>query len=148
MYVQSGAMRRYEDIIDLPHHVSAVRPRMPMSDRAAQFSPFAALTGYEAVIREAGRLTQARIELDECGKALLDGKLHLLLAHLDERPEVTLTYFQPDEKKAGGAYIQVAGRVRKIDAYARTVVLTDGTAVPLRQIYDIESELFDRAGFV
>ena len=100
---------KYDDIIHLPHHVSATRPRMPMLDRAAQFSPFVALTGYEAAVRETARLTDQRVELDESAKAELDRKLRLLLS-LPGQPEASITYFRPDERKEGGAYETVTGR--------------------------------------
>ena len=95
-------MNQYEDIINLPHHVSPTRPQMPMSDRAAQFAPFAALTGYDAAIKETGRLTDEKIELDEEALTALDMKYQFLMDALDDAPEVTITYFQPDERKAGG----------------------------------------------
>ena len=98
-------MNQYEDIINLPHHVSPTRPQMPMSDRAAQFAPFAALTGYDAAIKETGRLTDEKIELDEEALTALDMKYQFLMDALDDAPEVTITYFQPDERKAGGKYV-------------------------------------------
>lgn len=132
----------YDDIIDLPHHVSATRPRMSMIDRAAQFSPFAALTGYDAAIKETGRLTDERIELSEESRATLDRKQQLLMDNLADRPEVSLTYFVPDERKSGGAYVTVTGIVKKVDDYQRLLLLTDGTKIPLDDILDLESELF------
>ena len=96
---------QYEDIINLPHHVSATRPQMSMLDRAAQFSPFAALTGYDAAIKETGRLTDEKIEMDEEALNILNMKFQILVDSLDDEPEVTFTYFKPDERKAGGAYI-------------------------------------------
>lgn len=137
---------QYDDIIDLPHHVSATRSRMSMIDRAAQFSPFAALTGYDAAIKETGRLTDERIELSEESRAVLDRKQQLLLDNLADRPEVSVTYFVPDERKAGGAYVTVTGRVKKVDDYQRLLLLTDGTKIPLDEILDMESELFRSLG--
>ena len=137
---------QYDDIIDLPHHVSATRPRMSMIDRAAQFSPFAALTGYDAAIKETGRLTDERIDLSEESRAALDRKQQLLLDNLADRPEVSVTYFVPDERKAGGAYVTVTGRVKKVDDYQRLLLLTDGTKIPLDEILDMESELFRSLG--
>ena len=137
---------QYDDIIDLPHHVSATRPRMSMIDRAAQFSPFAALTGYDAAIKETGRLTDERIELSEESRAVLDRKQQLLLDNLADHPKVTVTYFVPDERKAGGAYVTVTGRVKKVDDYQRLLLLTDGTKIPLDEILDMESELFRSLG--
>ena len=137
---------QYNDIIDLPHHVSATRPRMPMIDRAAQFSPFAALTGYDAAIKETGRLTDRRIELTEDSRAALDRKQQLLVDNLADHPEVSVTYFVPDERKSGGAYVTVTGRVKKVDDYQRLLILTDGTKIPLDEILDMESELFRSLG--
>ncbi len=133
---------QYDDIIDLPHHVSATRPRMSMIDRAAQFSPFAALTGYDAAIKETGRLTDERIELSEESRAALDRKQQLLLDNLADRPEVSVTYFVPDERKSGGAYVTVTGQVKKIDEFARLLILTDGVKIPLDEVLDLESGLF------
>lgn len=133
---------KYDDILQLPHHVSAVHPQMSMINRAAQFSPFAALTGYDAAVREAARLTDRRIELDENSKDELNGKLQLLIAMLAEQPEVTITYFQPDMHKAGGIYLTVTGRIKKIDEYARAVVLTDGETIDVEDILELESEAF------
>lgn len=133
---------QYNDIIDLPHHVSATRPRMSMIDRAAQFSPFAALTGYDAAIKETGRLTDQRIELSEDSRAALDRKQQLLVGGLADHPEVSVTYFIPDERKSGGAYVTVTGIVKKVDDYQRLLLLTDGTKIPLDDILDLESELF------
>lgn len=133
---------QYDDIIDLPHHVSATRPRMSMIDRAAQFSPFAALTGYDAAIKETGRLTDERIELSEESRIVLDRKQQLLLDNLADRPEVSVTYFVPDERKSGGAYVTVTGQVKKVDEFERLLILTDGTKIPLDEILDMEGELF------
>lgn len=129
---------RYDDIIDLPHHVSRKHPQMPLLDRAAQFAPFAALTGHEAAIKETARLTEEEIELDENSKELLDFRLQQLQEHLSEQLSVTVTYFCPDEKKAGGAYETVAGRVKRVDAYAGELVFTDGRKVELRNIVEME----------
>lgn len=137
--VQSG---NYEDIIHLPHHVSERHPQMPLSARAAQFSPFAALTGHEDAIRETGRLTEDFREPDEDRRELLDNKIRLLQENLSEHPEVEVTYFQPDSKKSGGAYITVRGRVKKIDASSCRMVFTDQTDLALDNICSIEGELF------
>ena len=136
---KSGGAHRYDDLLDLPHHVSGTRPHMSMRDRAAQFSPFAALTGYDAAVRETARLTQPRAELDESSKAMLNEKLQQLQELLEERPEVVITYYVPDERKAGGAYVRAAGQVKKIDGDRRTIVMMDRTEIPLEQIYGIES---------
>ena len=131
---------RYDDIIELPHHVSRKHPQMPLLDRAAQFAPFAALTGHESAIRETARLTEEEIELDENSKELLDFRLQQLQEHLSEQPEVTVTYFCPDEKKSGGAYETVTGKVKKVDGYAGELVFTDGRRVELKGIVELEEE--------
>ena len=144
--MNSESNHQYDDIINLPHHVSDTRPRMSMIDRAAQFSPFAALTGYDAAIKETGRLTDEHIELSEESRAVLDRKQQLLLDNLADHPEVSVTFFVPDERKAGGAYVTVTGRVKKVDDYQRLLLLTDGTKISLDEILDMESELFRSLG--
>ena len=136
---------KYDDIIHLPHHVSQTHPQMPMCDRAAQFSPFAAFTGYGAVIRETGRLTETRPELDEDAKGELDHRLARLSALLESRPLVTVTYFQPDAKKEGGACLVVTGVVRKIDEYHRALVIEDGLQVPISDLLSLDGEWLDGA---
>ena len=131
----------YDDIIHLPHHVSSKRPQMPMSDRAAQFSPFAALTGYDDAIRETGRLTEQKIELDEEALQELNERFNILQEHLCEQPEVRFTYFKPDAQKDGGAYLTVTGVVRKIKLYEREILLQDGTVIPVDDILKIESHI-------
>ncbi|WP_024736694.1 hypothetical protein [Enterocloster asparagiformis] len=133
---------RYDDIIHLPHHVSRAHPPMPAADRAAQFSPFAALTGHEAAIRETARLTDERAELDENAKAVLDEKLSMIQEMLPARPEITVTYFQPDAKKSGGAYVSVTGRVKKLDLYGQCLLMEDGLRIPLGELYDMDGRIF------
>lgn len=128
-------MGAYDDIIHLPHPTSARHPRMPMADRAAQFSPFAALVGHGAAIEETARLTDRKIELTEDEKALLDEKLRLLL---EAGGEGVFTYYLPDERKDGGAYVTAEGAVKKIDPLERRVVLKNGTAIPIEDILEIE----------
>lgn len=128
---------RYDEIMELPHHVSTTRPQMPMSDRAAQFAPFAALTGYDSAIKETGRLTNERIELDEEALTALNRKYQLLMDTLDDAPEVTIIYFQPDERKAGGQYVSATGTVKKVDTFGRRILLQDGTRIPLDSVYDL-----------
>ena len=128
---------RYDEIMGLPHHVSKTRPQMPLSDRAAQFAPFAALTGYDSAIKETGRLTDERIELDEEALAALDRKYQLLMDALDDAPEVTIIYFQPDARKAGGQYVSATGTVKKVDTFGRRILLQDGTRIPLDSVYDL-----------
>lgn len=132
----------YDDIINLPHHVSTTRPQMSRENRAAQFSPFAALTGYDTAIRETARLTDARIELDENAIAVLDMKLRMLADEMKQRREVEVTYFQPDEKKEGGAYVTATGVLKKIDDYARVLVFMDGRRIAIEDILEIECEVF------
>lgn len=132
----------YDDIINLPHHVSETHPRMSAIDRAAQFSPFAALTGYSAAIKETARLTDRRIELDEHAKSVLDMKQRILSEVIDELPEITVTYFRPDRHKSGGEYLTVTGELKKINEYERALILTDGERIPFDDILDIESGLF------
>ena len=129
----------YADIIDLPHHVSTRHPQMPMEKRAAQFSPFAAMVGHDAAIREIARLTEEQLELSEDEKAVIDGKLQMIRAHIKEQPEVTVTYFQPDEKKSGGAYVTITGSARRIDEVERILNLADGTVIPLMDIVAVQS---------
>lgn len=135
-------MDGYEDILNLPHHVSKTRPQMSMLDRAAQFSPFAALTGYDDAIKETGRLTDEKIEMDEDRKAALDMKQANLIEMIDEQPEISITYFLPDTKKSGGAYVTVTGNLKRFDEYERLLILTDGKKIPMDDITDIESDLF------
>ena len=132
----------YKDIINLPHHVSSKRPQMPMLDRAAQFSPFAALTGYDDAIHETARLTNDKIDLSEEEKETLDRKQQILSEKLSVHPALTITYFVPDEKKSGGAYLTKIGNLKRIDEYERWMMLTDGTKIPVDDVADIESELF------
>ena len=133
---------QYDDIINLPHHVSSTRPQMSMIDRAAQFSPFAALTGYDAAIKETGRLTDERIEMDEESFKVLNIKFQILHDHMDEEPEVTFVYFKPDERKAGGAYLRQTGVVKKIQEFERQIVLVSGAVIPMDEVQDIEGEIF------
>lgn len=132
----------YEDIINHSHHVSKSHPQMPMADRAAQFSPFAALTGYDAAIQETGRLTEERITLDEEVQAVLNRKQFLLNAHISDKPEITVTYFVPDERKSGGAYVTVTGNLKRMDETERLLYLTNGQKIRLDDIADINSPLF------
>ena len=134
---------KYEDIIDLPHHVSYRHPRMSRIDRAAQFAPFAALTGYEAAVRETARLTEGQKELDETALAVLNEKLRLLADFLEDRPQISITYFRPDERKKGGAYLSAEGAVKAVDEYAHTVTMENGTVIPMRHIREISGELFE-----
>ena len=130
-------MRNYEDIIYLPHHRSKKHAPMSLIDRAAQFSPFAALTGHDAAIMETARLTDRKIELDEYEIAVLDEKLQNIKEQLQAGPEVTITYFQPDIRKEGGEYVTITGRVKKIDEYAKTMLIEDSTRILIEDILEI-----------
>ena len=136
----------YEDIVDLPHHVSKKHPQPTMADRAARFAPFAAITGYEEMVLEEARVTDERIEMDESSKAALNEKLNMILEFLDEQPEVSITYFEPDKRKAGGAYVTVTGTVKRIDEYEHLVIMTDGKKINIDDIYNLQSELFYSLG--
>lgn len=138
----SGNEHRYDDIIDLPHHVSSRHPPLSPMSRAAQFSPFAALTGYEDAVMETARLTDTKLELDEEEKGRIDGRLRILREHIREAPAVRVDYFLPDERKSGGAVHTAGGTVKKVDEYAGILLLADGTVIPFEDIYAIESELF------
>lgn len=129
----------YDDIIHLQHHVSQNHPQMPMLDRAAQFAQFAALTGYEAAVGEVARQTVERRELDAQETAELNRRLATLIARLPDRPEATIEYFVPDDRKSGGAYVTVTGRVRHISVPEKTLVLEDGTEIPME---DVDSVVF------
>ena len=128
---------KYDDIIALPHPEPRTHPRMSLNDRAAQFSPFAALTGHSAAIAETGRLTDSRITLDESEMARVDAELQHLQELLPSRPTVSITYFVPDERKAGGSYQTVTGTVRRIDTVNGILLLTDRREVPIADIFDI-----------
>ena len=132
----------YDDIINLPHPTSAKHPRMPLYDRAAQFSPFAALTGHGDAIQETARLTETKIELDEDTKAVLDLKQQILADKIDEWPEVSVVWFRPDEKKDGGQYITTTGHLKKIDNIERALRLADGTSIPLDDVLELRSDCF------
>lgn len=128
---------KYDDIINLPHHVSSTHPHMLISDRAAQFSPFAALTGHDAAVKETGRITEQKAELSEDTKAYLDEQLNLIQIRIDEMPVVNITYFVPDTKKAGGGYVSITGTVKKIDEFERVVIMWDKTKIPIDDIFEM-----------
>lgn len=132
--MKEAGISEYEDIIALPHHVSASHPQMSLADRAAQFSPFAALTGYEDAIDESARLTEEQIELDENAREELDEKLRQIRECGEAHPEITVTYFQKDARKDGGAYVTLTDRVKKIDEYARMISFMDETVVRIENI--------------
>ena len=138
----TNAEKKYADIINMPHHTSPNRPRMPEGDRAAQFSPFAALTGYDSTVAEAGRLTDKKLDISEDAKTVLNEKMQMMLDRLDDKPIVTITYFVPDSRKDGGAYVSATGVVKEISAIARAIVFDDKTSIPIDQICEIEGDMF------
>ena len=140
----SNNMHKYDDIINLPHYTSSKRPRMAMIDRAAQFSPFAALTGYDAAVKETARLTEDRVELDEYQKSALNERLQILQERLSNAPVISITYFVPDERKSGGAYCTETGVIKKFDYYERAVIMRSGTHIPIDEIIGIEGDLFNQ----
>jgi len=138
---------KYNDIIDLPHHTSEKRARMPLSDRAAQFAPFSALTGYDDLVRETARLTDEKIVLDETEKYILNEKLQFLLDNAEREPAATVTYFVKDEKKHGGAYQYVTGVIKRIDTIERQVIIDNKSKIPIDDIIEIESDAFGEMYF-
>lgn len=128
----------YDDIIHLPHHISRRRPSMPRIGRAAQFAPFAALSGYDDAVEETARLTDRLIEQDEESLALMNEKLHALLDAVKDQPEITITCFEPDEKKTGGSYHRITGRIRRIDEINRQIILTDRTVISMDSVFEID----------
>lgn len=131
-------MGNYDDIINLPHHVSTKHPRMSALDRAAQFSPFAALTGHDAAIKETARLTNIKLDLDDDKKEELDSRLQMLRAQTALRPEVEITYFVPDTKKSGGSYLSIRGSIKKFDDIEHKLLMENGTIIPINDIYGLE----------
>ena len=131
----------YEDIINLPHHQSARRPHMSLYDRAAQFAPFSALTGHDDAIKETARLTDKKLELDDYDQMLLNNKMIFILNHINDQPEITVTYFIPDTNKEGGMYLDFAGNIKKFDAVQRKICFTDKTEIFIDDIIEIKSEI-------
>ena len=139
-----GNTNKYDDIIDLRRPISPSRTKMSLSDRAAQFSPFAALTGYEAAVEETARQTEQKTELSEDMKTIINEKIQILIDRLDDKAEVRITYFVPDKKKSGGAYVTSVGIVKTVDSYERRIVMADKTSIPIDQIWDIDGDIFER----
>jgi len=131
---------RYDDIINLPHHQSMDRPHMSLHDRAAQFAPFAALTGYEESIEETARLTEERIVLDEMEVEKINERLFDISRHISEKWNVSITYFKPDISKKGGAYLTDIGTVKKIDENEKVLIMDNGVKIALEQIIDVKKE--------
>lgn len=129
---------KYSDMIGLPHPVSVTRARMDPANRAAQFAPFAALTGYEAAISETARLTDQRVELSEHRRWILDEQTQAVLDRLPEQPWVRITYFAPDPRKSGGSYVSETLRIKKVDLFHRTVTAVTAEVIPMDDIWEIE----------
>ncbi len=136
-------MSRYDDIINLPHPEPKKHTRMSRIARAAQFGAFRALTGHEEAIEEVSRLTDTKVDLDEYEIEKLNEKLLIIYEHITTTPEITVTYFEPDSKKSGGANLIHTGRVQKIDEVSATLIMCDKTHIPINMISDIQSELFN-----
>ncbi|MGM9538353.1 MAG: hypothetical protein ACI3VN_08485 [Candidatus Onthomonas sp.] len=132
---------KYDDILFLPHPVSTECRHMSNLERAAQFAPFAALTGYESAVLETARLTEAKAELDESEKAVIDTRLRMLLELPGQQPEIIITYFVPDKRKSGGSYVETTGYVKRIDLVEKIILLTDGTRIPIEDVFSLEGEL-------
>ncbi len=130
----------YDDIIDLPHHVSAERPQMALIDRAAQFAPFAALTGYDAAIQETARLTEKKQVLSEDQQMEMDQTLMFLMGRIREKPIVTVSFFVPDERKEGGHTETIKGSVKKMDPVGGCLTMSDGRVIPFENLYAIRLE--------
>ena len=131
-------MSRYDDIINLPHHVSPTRQRMSMHDRAAQFAPFAALVGYDDAVAETARLTESRPDLDEQEQQTLNAKLCALADHIQDHPTVRIRYYVPDALKSGGAIIEICDQAVKISAETGLLTLADKRTVEISSIVEIE----------
>lgn len=134
-------INKYADIMELPYRKSTKHPHMSMIDRAAQFSPFAALTGHDAAIQETARRTEVRMELDEDVKTRLDQTMQEILTRIEEHPTVTLTYFKEDEKKEGGAYLTLTGQIKKLDIYRQKLVFVDSQEIPIEDIIELQVQM-------
>lgn len=137
-------MEKYNDIINLPHYQSKKRPHMSIHDRAAQFSPFAALTGHDEAIKETARLTDKKTELSETAKTILNEKFSFIMEHIYDQPEITVTYFIPDSLKSGGMYVDYTGRVKKYDYHNRILHFIDNTEIKVDDVMEIESGIFPK----
>lgn len=140
--------RNYDDIINLEHHVSQKHPQMSLDARAAQFAPFAALTGFDEQLKEAERLTNERKFINEDLREKLDNKLQIIQKQISVKPTITVTYFVHDLRKQGGSYRTVIGKVKKIDKYKNVVILENKTEIPIAEIIDINSNLFESCDII
>ena len=135
--------KNYDDIINLPNHISLKHPRMSIEARSAQFAPFAALTGYNDAVKETERLTDKRIEIDDNLKQILNNKLNYILENIDKKTLIIITYFIPDNKKDGGKYIEKTGIIKKIDIINQYIYLYDKTKIPIKEIINITGDIFE-----
>lgn len=135
-------MNNYEDIINLPHHISSKRPQMSKEQRASQFAPFSALTGYEDAIKETARLTNRKIDVDDGLREILNNKLNIIEENIKNKPEVSITYFIPDKKKDGGEYTTITGIVRRIDEVNNLIIMEDKSKIDMNDILNITCEIF------
>ena len=142
MTAPAGNPHKYDDMIGLGHHISRSHPPMARIKRAAQFASFDALTGFGAAIHEAGRETEEKKELSEDEIYMINARLAVIEQHIKEQPSIAVTYFLPDDKKAGGRYVTVSGNVRKLDGIERAIIMTDRTKIPIEDVRYIEGELF------
>lgn len=133
---------KYDDIINLPHHVSETHPQMSMRNRAAQFSPFAALSGHSDAIHETARYTDDFQGVDESNVETLNQKIAMILDKINEHPQITVTYFKPDEKKEGGSYTLKTGNIKRVDDYEHVLQFTDNEKIPIQSIFNIDGEMF------
>lgn len=136
-------MSKYDDIINMPRHISKTRPEMSLYNRSAQFAPFAALTGYEERVKETARLTDTKIEIDDGLRNILNMKLNIISEHLKEKPEITITYFIKDNKKSGGHYSTLKCVIRRIDLVNQEIILYDRSVIKLDDIININGNLID-----
>ena len=136
-------MSKYDDIINMPRHISKTRPQMSLYNRSAQFAPFAALTGYEERVKETARLTDTKIEIDDGLRNILNMKLNIISEHLKEKPEITITYFIKDNKKSGGKYSTLKCVIRRIDLVNQEIILYDRSVIKLDDIININGNLID-----
>ena len=134
---------KYDKIKNHPHHVSQRHPQLSRASYAARFSPFAALTGYDDIVKEVARSTNEKYELDDDAKLRLSNRLSVVFDHLDEEPEVSITYFEPDRKKAGGEYVTVTGTVKRFDELDRVIIMTDGKKIPSEELFDVKGKIID-----
>lgn len=133
---------KYDDIINLPHHVSETHPQMSMRNRAAQFSPFAALSGHSDAIHETARYTDDFQGVDESNVEALNQRIAMILDKINEHPQITVTYFKPDEKKEGGSYTLKTGNIKRVDDYEHVLQFTDNEKIPIQSIFNIDGEMF------